>query len=276
MRHKKLLVLIMCLLAAACLYLWLRAEGELSNFGLNAFTESLGILVTVLIVDYLIKRQEELRSLPQKATAYEDVRLLTSRVISFWSDVYHSCIPEESPKDVASLFCNAAFEKIRTSLNMDARPNVTPQRTWWEYFPQNLSDHRKRAETILERHNNVLDPKAYSYVHQIATEGMDPELINSIRQSDMQGGFPRPYILGSYYFLREGYFETVLGLVAWCEQQIVQLEGNGITGLRRVGATIGAWDRQDAPPSMISQHELLRQLAVVKEFQERAAAIDPK
>lgn len=78
MRHKRLLVLLMCFIATACLYLWLGTQGESSNFGLNAFTETLGILITVLIVDHLIKRQEELRSLPQKATAYEDVRLLTS------------------------------------------------------------------------------------------------------------------------------------------------------------------------------------------------------
>jgi hypothetical protein len=178
MRHKRLLVLWMFLIASGCLYLWLSSTGEVSNFGLNAFTETLGILVTVLIVDHLIKRQEELRSLPQKATAYEDVRLLTSRVVSFWADVYRSCVPEPSPPSVDAIFCEASFEKMRTNLNLDSQPNVTPARTWWDWVPQNLSDHKKRAETILERHNNVLDPKAYAYVHHIATGGMDPDLIH--------------------------------------------------------------------------------------------------
>lgn len=273
MRHKRLLVFVMCFLASVCLYLWLRTQDELSNFGLNAFTETLGILVTVLIVDHLIKRQEELRSLPQKGTAYEDVRLLTSRIVSFWSDVYRSSVPGPSPADVESLFSNASFEKMRVSLNMDSRPNVTPPRTWWEWVPQSLTDHKKRAETILERHNNVLDPSAYAYVHQIATEGIDPEMIGSIRQSDMQDGFPRPHVLGSYCFLPESYCETVLGLVNWCKQQVVQLERNGISGLRRVGADIGPWDHQDSPASMIDPQELLRQVRAVKEFRERHTAL---
>ncbi len=276
MRHKRLLVLLISLIASGCLYLWLSTSGEASNFGLNAFTETLGILVTVLIVDHLIKRQEELRSLPQKATAYEDVRLLTTRIVGFWSDVYRACIPEPSPISVEALFCKASFEKMQKNLNLDSQPNVAPPRTWWDWLPQSLSDHKKRAETILERHNNVLDPNAYAYVHQIATEGIEPEIIHSLRQTDSQTGFPRPRILGSYYFLPENYCETVIGLVAWCEEQIKQLEGNGIVGLKRVGATIGPWDRQDKPPSMLDEQELIRQLTAVKEFREKHDVIVSK
>lgn len=259
----------MFLIASGCLYLWLSTSGETSNFGLNAFTETLGILVTVLIVDHLIKRQEELRSLPQKATAYEDVRLLTTRIVGFWSGVYQACVPESSPTSVNELFCQASFEKMRRYLNLDAQPNVTPARTWWDWFPQSLSDHKKRAETILERHNNVLDPVTYAHVHQIATEGMDPDMFHTLRQSDQQMGFPRPHILASYYFLPASYCETIISLVSWCEKQVGLLEGNGIVGLKRVGATIGTWDQQDNPPSMISEQELLRQLSAMQQFQER-------
>lgn len=259
----------MFLIASGCLYLWLSTSGEMSNFGLNAFTETLGILVTVLIVDNLIKRQEELRSLPQKATAYEDVRLLATRIVGFWSEVYRACVPETSPTSVNELFCPVSFEKMGRHLNLDAQPNVTPTRTWWDWFPQNLSDHKKRAETILERHNNVLDPVTYAHVHQIATDGIDPDIFHTLRQSDQQmGGFPRPHILASYYFLPESYCETVINLVSWCDKQFTQLEGNGIVGLKRVGATIGPWERQDAPPSMIAEQELLRQLNAMQQFRE--------
>lgn len=156
---------------------------------------------------------------------------------------------------------------------MDSQPNVIPPRTWWEWVPQSLADHKKRAETILERHNNVLDPKAYAFVHQIATEGIEPDMINTLRQSDIRDGFPRPHILGSYCFLPENYGETVLGLVNWCRQQVLHLEVNGFAGLRRVGADIGQWDRQDKPASMIGQQELVAQLKAVEEFRERNTAL---
>ena len=268
MRHKRLLILLMCLIASCCLYLWLSTNGETSNFGLNAFTETLGILVTVLIVDHLIKRQEELRTLPQKATAYEDVRLLTTRIVGFWADVCHACVPEASPASVDELFSHASFDKMNRYLNLDSQPNVDPPRTWWDWLVQSLFDHRKRAETILERHNNVLDPNTYALVHQIATEGIEPSIIQTLRQSDQRSGFPRPHILGSYCFLPENYCETVVNLVSWCEAQVMQLESNGIAGLKRVSAIIGPWDRQDNPPSMIDDAELLKQLAAVQQYRE--------
>lgn len=80
-----------------CLYLWLRLYGQISDFGLNAFTETLGIIVTVLIVDQLIRRQEQVRLLPQQATAYEDVRLLISRMVSFWSETFKLSVPGPAP-----------------------------------------------------------------------------------------------------------------------------------------------------------------------------------
>jgi hypothetical protein len=177
---------------------------------------------------------------------------------------------------VDALFCEASFEKMRRNLNLNAQPNVTPARTWWDWVPQSLSDHKKRAETILERHNNVLDPRAYAYVHHIATEANEPDFIHVLRQSDREKGFPRLSILGSYYFLLENYCETVIGLVAWCEEQVKQLESNGIQGLKRVGATVGPWERRDRPPSMIDEQELERQLAALQQFREEHDAVAAK
>lgn len=275
MRHRLLIVLLLCLLAATTLFMWLRMAGGVSDFGLNAFTETFGILVTVLIVDHLIRRQEELRSLPQKAAAYEDVRLLVSRIVSFWSDVYRASVPEASPASVRELFSEPAFEKMQRFLNMDAQPNVTPATTWWDWVPRSLADHRQRGETILERHNNVLDPNAYGLVHQIATEGIDPNLIRSIKQSDDQMGFPRPHVLGSYWFLPETYCDAVVGLVDWCESQFEMLGKNGVKNLKNVGKVVGPWARQERPPSMISDDELSRQLAAVAVFRQRHAAQQP-
>lgn len=268
MRYKLFLILIMLIIALACLLLWLLTTGELSNFGLNAFTETLGILITVLIVDHLIKRQEELRSLPQKATSYEDVRLFTSRIVSFWSEVYRACVPEASPSSIHSLFCEASFDKMRMHLNLDANASVTPSRSWWVYVPQILSEQKELAETILERHNNVLDPKAYSFVHQIASELMAPNLMHTLRQSDTECGFPRPRILGSYFFVIGDYFASVIGLVDWCEAQFKQLEQNGIKGLKRVCSTIGPWEAQSQPASMIGMEALKEQFAAVQQFRQ--------
>ncbi len=63
--------------------LW-QIEGGAGDFGLNFFTEVLGVVITVLIVDRIAQKREEEKTLPQKLAVYEDVRLLVSRYLSFW------------------------------------------------------------------------------------------------------------------------------------------------------------------------------------------------
>ena len=193
---------------------------------------------------------------------------LVSRIVSFWSDVYRASVPEESPASVTELFNGEAFEKMRRFLNLDAQPNVSPPTNWWDWVPRSLTENRKRGETILERHNNVLDPKAYAF-DKIATGRWQPNLMQSIKQSNTRMGFSRPHVLGNYWFLPENYCDAVVGLVDWCETQFQVLEKNGIKNLKQVGRTIGPWEPKEQPPSMISNEEFARQLAAFESYRQR-------
>lgn len=262
-----MIVGILSLLGALCLFFWLLTSGETSEFGLNAFTETLGILITVVIVDYLLRRQEEIRALPQQAAAYEDVRTLTSRIVTFWSTVYRHSVPESMPETLDNFFCDDTFDKMRRFLNLDARPPVSPTRTWWEWLPDSLSDHRAKAEIILNRHNNILDPKAYAMVHQLATEGTDPSTIHALRKTDSEMGYPRIRVLGSYFFPMESYYKTVLGLVEWCLKQEALLKRNGLEDVQTVTNKLSNSEPSNPPPSMISEDELLKQIEAAESFQ---------
>ncbi len=273
MKWTRLVTLFLILIGSVCLYLWTRFSGGVSEFGLNAFTETLGILVTVLIVDQLIRRREESRLLPQQAAAYEDVRLLISRMVSFWSETYKSSVSGASPATLEDLFSDKSFEKICSHLNMDSQPNVIPRRTWWEWFPQNMMEFKKMAETILERHNFILDPEAYSAVHKIATHILDPEMITTSRQIDMKSGFPRPKVLGHYWFLIEDYAAPILYLVSWCEKKRKLLESSGATNLKKVISQINPWESQNSPPCMINEIELQRQIEAMRKFHENNKTI---
>lgn len=268
------MTLFLILIASICLYLWLRLSGGISEFGLNAFTETLGILVTVLIVDQLIRRQEQVRLLPQQAAAYEDVRLLATRMVSFWSETYKSSVPGPAPTSLNELFSDKSLEQICNNLNMDSQPNVVPRRTWWEWFPQNQMDFIKKAETILERHNSILDPEAYAAVHKIATHIMDPEMIGTSRQIDIKTGFPRPKVLGSYWVPLEDYAGPILTLVSWCEKKVKVLEAAGIKNLKKVISEVNQWEPQTSPPCMIDESELQRQIEAVEKFRESNKTIN--
>jgi hypothetical protein len=268
MKWTRLITLVLILIASAFLYMWLILKGEISDLGLNAFTETLGILITVLIVDYLIQKREETRLLPQQAAAYEDVRLLTSRLVSFWIETYKSSVPGAAPKTLDELFSAESFDKICNNLNMDSQPNVIPRRTWWEWFPQNLTEFQTKSETILERHNSILDPEAYSAVHKLATHIMQPDMIATSRQIDRTSGFPRPKVLGSYWFPIEEYQEPILSLVSWCIHKEDTLKSSGLKNLKSVISKVTPWETQDSPECMIDENELQKQINAVEEFRK--------
>lgn len=131
-RHDHLIALLIALFGAIFLFIWVRTDSPFSEFGLNGFTECLGIGLTVLLIDRLLKRREADRTLPQRLAAHEDVRLLTARITTFWHQAYMSAVPGPLPHSVAELYGTESINRLRALLNMDSEPNVTPTRTWWE------------------------------------------------------------------------------------------------------------------------------------------------
>src|SRR4051812_9832473 len=99
------------LISGICLYLW-RYSSRFTDFGLNAFTETLGIIFTIVVVDQLIKNQEFKKSLPLRAAAYEDVRMLVTRIVYFWKEAYEQSVPLATPKTVGELSTAESFEQI--------------------------------------------------------------------------------------------------------------------------------------------------------------------
>lgn len=264
-------VITACLLlaAAGCFWLWWLPCSRLSDFGLNAFTETLGLILTVLLVDTLLRRHEKARLLPQMQTAYEDVRLLVSRIILFWSEIYRLSVPEPCPADVNALLSPRAFEQMLQSLNMNADANVTPRRSWFEAFPQGIQDHLDQANMILQRHSTVLDPEAYRCVHSLTRMLLTPQLMAAIRQSDREHHCPRPAVLQSYFALGEDYLDSINTLVAWCKNQKNALERQGAKGLYAVHSTVGPWELNSNPPSMISPTDLANQREAMRLYQTK-------
>jgi hypothetical protein len=214
--------------ALVCLLVWGYGDSGLSDFGLNAFTETLGIIFTVLIVEQLIRGQEFKKSLPLRAAAYEDVRLLVTRVVYFWHGAYEQSVPEATPKTVAELLTKSAFELINLNLDLDSKPNVTPATTWWQYLPHQQKDFITRGERILERHAVGLDPYAYALIHAMTTRQVEPEIIGLIRRADTEMGFPRPHNLGNHFLVLDEFLASVPQLYEWCKQEKELLESYGL------------------------------------------------
>jgi len=268
MNHNRLLILLMAFLALLFLLLAIDFEGKVGDFGLNGFSEVVGIAVTVVIVERLLKQQEIRRNLPQKATAYVDVVTLVNEVIWFWSNATRLSIRKDGPEDVRQLFTEDAFRQLEMSLNLDSEPNITPPRKWWAWLPQQIAEHKNFCGTILERHNAALDPIAYQLVHHIATSSPNTDALLMIRRHDIESGFPRPQVLAAYWYRPDGYLEAIVGLIDWCRTAHADLLRNKMINLREVSAPT-RWKALENPPCMLSQEELDRQGAAVDAYRNR-------
>ncbi|MBU7587456.1 MAG: hypothetical protein KAF91_32290, partial [Nostoc sp. TH1S01] len=285
------------ILALVCFLLWKKNIPGFADFGLNAFTEILGIILTVVFVDQLIRQQELRRTLPLQAAAYEDVRMLTTRIIQFWESAFRQAVPYPASKEliqfweivckqpvsqlvpltVNQLLSLETINTIRTYLDLDSQPSVAPPRTWWEWLPQQEQEFRTRAERILERHMGILDPQAYALVHQLVSGSglLHPDtgmqLIRVMKQYDQEEGFPRPHNLASYWATNTEALNTVIQLNEWCIKKKQFLENQGISGLLNPTLTINTFDENQSPKCMIDPNKFFQQVLAVNAYREQLA-----
>lgn len=115
--NEKLLILVVIVLIIIGLILWLLVK-KTKEFGLNFTTEILGAVITVFILDRLIKKREEEKNIPLKIAIYEDIRLYTTRYIGFWIETYLVSVPEDPPKDISDFFSKTGMPKILNYLHL--------------------------------------------------------------------------------------------------------------------------------------------------------------
>lgn len=72
------------------LILW----GIFADFGMNLFTEVIGIGVTVFLIDLVYKRRETARLAPARAAAAKDAKRLAQELLSFSSQVLYATLEE--------------------------------------------------------------------------------------------------------------------------------------------------------------------------------------
>lgn len=225
-------VLLIGVLATVFFYAWKFGKGEWHEFGLNAFTEVIGIGITVFLVDQLLKNQERRRRRPLEIAAFHDVRNFVDGLATFWMNVYNwsgkdEVAPPPQPPSMGEFLTLPYFEKIRRRLNLDAEACVFPKRTWWTYLPQAENQYRQLGEKILERHGAALDPYVYQLVHKVLNGFLDSNLgLNMLPVLKEAGGFGdndiwdklpehQRHRLGRYWIVLENNLEDFAALHKW-------------------------------------------------------------
>lgn len=164
-KHKYLLFIVLCLFLSIGLGLWLKSDNGLKDFGLNFFTEILGVVITVFIIDRLAQTRESERMKPLKLAEFEDAKNLFNRFISFWYVTYSRSVPEEYPETFDGFLSNDGIGKIFDYLDVDSKPAQGDALTWAQWMQKNHGEWLEISNRFLERHSANADPELYKLIH---------------------------------------------------------------------------------------------------------------
>lgn len=277
MKYKLGIYGILLIMLSICGYAWyVYNTDDLANsvkdFSLNAFTEILGIFITIAFVDVLMGKWALRQSLPQKAAIYEEIRLLVARIVGFWADAYKFSVPENSPESIGKLFSEDNFLKIFNNLNLQSSSNVinaTGKITWMESLLSHLQDQQKRLDKIISRYSSIMDPEIFLCISDIGNDGLSVEQIMSIVEWDVTNKCPRPKILGAYYSVSNNFCKNVVKLASWCEKEYYNVHKiRNYTP--KLAPVINPWEKQENPPSRMAEAEKERQSKAFAEFQQNS------
>jgi len=195
-------------------------------FGLNLFTEILGVGISVVLIDQLLRRLEAEKRIPQRRAQYDDFVLFHNRLVTFWTKVYTDAVPKENPTSIGSLFTPTAFDDMVRHLDFDAPAwNQGHPTTWWTYFIDNLSEWRQTGDKILDRHAGHVDPVAFSALHAIV-ESPYHALLRTMCDLHAVATFAHVSTNVSGHAIFPDYFKAVNALHKWCTAEYAFLRSH--------------------------------------------------
>ena len=257
----KILIFTLIIFLLIGLFCWLYCP-KYTDFGLNFFTEILGVAITVFIIDRIIKNRDDESKIPYKLALYEDVKIFTNRYINFWVELYRCSVPEEEPKTIELFFSDSGMAKIFDYLYMDSEPNVYPQTKMFNWIFQNAKEFKENGSKIIQRHFHTVDPDVYRCIHHLSESIFISQFLNipSIIQFDNETNYPRIKILKKYSIKpKHADYNSILGILRWCDKTYNQLRKYD-KSITRVSSYSPMKDRKTPPNCMIPDDILYNQL----------------
>lgn len=253
-KTEKYIIITLVLLILIGLFCWIGSTST-EQFGLNFLTEMLGVGITVLILDQLIKRKERKRTISIEIAIYKEIVFYLTRYYHFWSNAFRFSVPEKDPETFEDFFSENGMSKIFEYLNLDAKPYVSPETNWWEWLVFNANEFVEIGDKILNRYSYNLDPVAFDFLHSMTGFTFNKVILTipSLIQVDKKENYPRLKILSKYTIKPEKKdYEVILGLIKWCDETYIDLKKFNINLLEPTRCYT-LKNKIMPPPSMITQ-----------------------
>lgn len=260
--NKPLIITIIFAIIALIGWLIFSEHLNIGDLFLNLLSGFIASILTILIIDHILKHEHEKNTLPLKLSLYRDAQLFTSRIIDLWQEMYVQSIENRSEITIEELFSKNTINAVYSCLDLEGNPNIIPTQNWFLYIDTNLSEIKKCGEKILDRYISVASPDLLQSIHHLiydsAFAGIGLKLISQIRALDVRDDFPRLPVLRCYAaFPNERDFIEINNLIIWCNKSYNELSGKSST-VYQVSQKVTIINPHLPPSSIISKEKIER------------------
>ena len=193
--------LIQAALIATYLYSFRCGPDWLKDASLNVGTEVFGILLTVWLIDAVIRRNEQVNRDRVVTVAFAQMRLPLRRHLTMLLGMYKAAVthaPQNPPRELRELF--GPDYPVQLAFLDFAKPaplmNVQPL-SWFDYFTHEVESFRSALARTIEKYATFLDPEAVELLESLIASNLLGFLAQAraIPPIDRQQGIARQYNL---------------------------------------------------------------------------------
>ena len=220
----------------------------LKDFSLNVGTEIFGILLTVFLIDAVIRRKEERERNRVRQIAFQQLRIPLLHQLHMLHGMYKGCIPcqpEIVPVGIRELFSDDYFVQIAfLDFSKPAPLSTAVPLQWFDYLKMEVEKFKAALGRTIEKYAVFLDSDSIEILEKL----IDSSFISligqatAIRDVDRRENFRRPYNL----LAGQGMAEIVREYIStFC--QLVEVYNLAVLEEGKLALDSGLW-RNDISP----------------------------
>ena len=260
-RNEALAVVIAFTIITAIAWRYCPEESALGDLTLNLFAGFISSIITIAVIEKVIKHQKERDARPLREALYRDVQLFTSRLTSLWAEMYVESTVNQDTIPLNILFSPNLITKLYSTLDLEGTTNTVTKLNWFSYIEQQQKGLINRGNKICADYITIADPEIIHIIHYLINDSMFLGLlhiISDVRCVDIAKGIPRPTLLCCYLpEATQTDYDMILKLINWCHSEYESLHNakEKAQYIFPVNDIVGRSNHQSPPSSIVSQEK---------------------
>jgi hypothetical protein len=141
-----------------------------ARFGPGLATESIGILLTVLIVRRFMEQAERLRRLRSSTGALRKSRRALHDLVDIWATTFKGCLAERQAGEFTQIAEFLTPDRSEVLLSCDPWARRAGGDRWLTHAAARITDAQTRLEQIVDAYGGMLDPEYIEALDALITD----------------------------------------------------------------------------------------------------------